>query len=54
MRKYKNELGFDFIGGQKPLTKKKENAISAFIKAAKQGHKQQKCSRKEHGPLNKR
>ena len=35
MRTYKNELDVDFIGGQKPLTKQEEAAISVFIKAAK-------------------
>ena len=35
MRNYKNELDVDFIGGQKPLTKEEEAAISLFIKAEK-------------------
>jgi hypothetical protein len=34
-RNLKNELDVDFIGGQKPLTKDEELAISAFIKSAK-------------------
>jgi hypothetical protein len=29
------ELDVDFIGGQRPLTKDEESAISAFIKAQK-------------------
>lgn len=32
MKKH-NELDVDFIGGQQPLTKEEELAISAFIKA---------------------
>jgi hypothetical protein len=38
MRTCKNELDVDFIGGQKPLTKEEEAAISLFIKARKQKH----------------
>ena len=38
LNKYKNkstELDVDFIGGQGPLTKSEEQAISEFIKAQK-------------------
>ncbi|NTS39843.1 hypothetical protein HRG84_02915 [Flavisolibacter sp. BT320] len=35
MKEPKNELDVDFIGGATPLTKKEEQAISEFIKAAK-------------------
>ncbi len=31
----KNELDVDFIGGQEPLTKEEEKAISDYIKAKK-------------------
>ncbi len=35
MKKNKNELDVDFIGGQTPLTKEEEKAISEYIKANK-------------------
>ena len=35
MKKNKNELDVDFIGGAGPLTKEEEKAISEFIKASK-------------------
>jgi hypothetical protein len=35
MKKNKNELDVDFIGGQEPLTKDEEKAISDFIKSQK-------------------
>ncbi len=35
MRHYKDELDVDSIGGQKPLTKEEEKAISEYIKAEK-------------------
>lgn len=35
MRQSKTELDVDFIGGQRPLTKSEELAISEFIKADK-------------------
>jgi hypothetical protein len=35
MKTKKTELDVDFIGGQGPLTKKEEQAISNFIKARK-------------------
>ena len=34
MKNKQKELDVDFIGGQKPLTKEEEMAISAFIKAS--------------------
>ena len=36
MKKNKNELDVDFIGGQEPLTKEEEKAISDFIKSQKE------------------
>jgi hypothetical protein len=35
MKNKSTELDVDFIGGQGPLTKKEEQAISEFIKAQK-------------------
>ena len=35
MRNINKELEVDIIGGQKPLTKEKEKAISEFIKMRK-------------------
>ncbi len=35
MKKKKNELDVDFIGGQAPLTKAEEKAINEFIKSKK-------------------
>jgi len=35
MKKLKNELDVDFIGGQGELTKEEEKAISEFIKKRK-------------------
>lgn len=35
MKNNKNELDVDFIGGQEPLTKDEEKAISDFIKSQK-------------------
>ncbi len=35
MKKKSTELDVDFIGGQGPLTKSEEQAISEFIKAQK-------------------
>ena len=35
------ELDVDFIGGQGPMTKEEELAISAFIKADKEKRRQQ-------------
>ena len=35
MKKNKNELDVDFIGGQKSLTKDEEKAISNFIRSQK-------------------
>jgi hypothetical protein len=35
MHNNKNELDVDFIGGQKPLTKEEEKAVSDFIRARK-------------------
>lgn len=35
MKKKKNELDVDFIGGQEPLTKDEEKAISNYIRSQK-------------------
>lgn len=35
MKKNKTELDVDFIGGQEPLTKDEEKAISDFIRSQK-------------------
>lgn len=44
MRRLKNELDVDFIGGQVPLTKEEEKAISDFIKAKKIKNKKLKVT----------
>lgn len=36
MKYKKKELDVDFIGGEDPLTKEEENAISQYIKAQKE------------------
>ena len=36
MKVNKQELNIDFIGGEKPLTKKEEKKISAFIRSRKE------------------
>ncbi len=36
MRRHKPELDVDFIGGEGPLTKEEEKAISAFLQSGKQ------------------
>ena len=36
MKNNDKELDVDFIGGQKPMTKKEELAISEFIRVAKE------------------
>jgi hypothetical protein len=36
MRRNKQELDVDFIGGEGPLTKEEEEAISAFLRSRKQ------------------
>jgi len=40
--KTKKELDVDFIGGQKPLTKVEEKALSEFFKEKKSKRKQRK------------
>ncbi len=35
MKSKKNELDVDFIGGEKPLTKEEERALSDYFKAQK-------------------
>ena len=42
MKNNKNELDVDFIGGEGPLTKEEEKAISEFIKASKECNRKQK------------
>jgi len=39
MKQIKNELDVDFIGGQGPLTKEEEIAISEYIRSKKSKHK---------------
>lgn len=41
MKNKDKELDVDFIGGQKPMTKEEELAISKFIRANKEKKKQQ-------------
>lgn len=41
MKNKNKELDVDFIGGQKPMTKEEELAISKFIRAGKEKKKQQ-------------
>jgi len=52
MKKNKNELDVDFIGGQAPLTRQEDKAISEYIKANKtkktaQTIKKRKTGKKE-------
>ncbi len=46
MKQNKNELDVDFIGGQGPLTKAEEQAISEFIKSEKSKRVMKKKSAK--------
>jgi hypothetical protein len=41
MKRHKNELDVDFIGGASPMTKEEEKAISEFIKTAKERQQKQ-------------
>ena len=41
MKNKDKELDVDFIGGQKPMTKEEELAISKFLRADKEKRKQQ-------------
>jgi hypothetical protein len=41
MKNKDKELDVDFIGGQKPMTKEEELAISEFIRSDKEKRKQQ-------------
>ncbi|MEO6136463.1 MAG: hypothetical protein ABIP35_14990 [Ginsengibacter sp.] len=41
MKNKDKELGVDFIGGEKPMTKEEELAISEFIRANKEKQQQQ-------------
>jgi hypothetical protein len=57
MKSKLKELDVDFIGGQAPITKDEELAISAFIRADKEKRRQQellkiktKTLRKAHQP----
>jgi len=45
MKRNKNELDIDFIGGIRPLTKEEEKAISEFIKSSKQRREKQKAQK---------
>ncbi len=46
MKRNKNGLGVDFIGGLEPLTKEEEKAISEFIKASKERREKQKARKR--------
>ena len=50
MKNKSTELDVDFIGGQGPLTKSEEKAISEFIRACKAKHtkKQLQTKRTKH------
>ncbi len=45
MKQSKNELNVDSIGGQEPLTKEEEIAISEFIRSQKNKNKRQREKR---------
>ena len=45
MKRKTKELDVDFIGGQEPLTKEEEKAISEFIKTLKEEKKTQTTKR---------
>jgi hypothetical protein len=47
MKNKRKELNVDFIGGQEPLSKKEELAISAFIKADREKRRQQDIRKKK-------
>lgn len=47
MKNKLKELDVDFIGGQEPLTKEEELAISAFIKANKKKKRLQAIRKKK-------
>ena len=47
MKNKLKELNVDFIGGQDPLSKKEELAISAFIKANKEKKRLQDIRKKK-------
>jgi hypothetical protein len=47
MKNKLKELNVDFIGGQDPLSKKEELAISAFIKANKEKRRLQDIRKKK-------
>ena len=50
MKRNKQELDVDFIGGEGPLTKEEEKAISAFLQSEKQkSTARQRSSRPENG-----
>ena len=46
MKRNKNELDVDFIGGMGPLTKEEEKAISEFIKTSKERRQKHKARQK--------
>ena len=54
MRQHKIELDVDFIGGQEPLTKEEEKAISEFIKANKVKNEKRQVNRKGGLPKRKK
>lgn len=45
MKQSKNELDVDFIGGQEPMTKEEDIAISEFIKSQKNKSKRHREKR---------
>ena len=49
MKSKLKELDVDFIGGQGPLTKEEELAISEFIKNSKEKRKQKELRGKQKG-----
>lgn len=51
MKNKSKELDVDFIGGQAPITRQEELAISAFIKARKEKRLQQAARKAKTKPL---
>lgn len=47
MKNKLKQLDVDFIGGQEPMTKEEELAISSFIKAEKEKRRLQKIRKKK-------
>lgn len=53
MKQKSKELDVDYIGGQDPMTKEEENAISEFIKAQKLLRAQKQTRRTKTTPKRK-